>query len=164
MIVGTNMRDRNLLVLLWIFPIALSLHVFEEFAFPGGFKRWINVYKPRKLRSDFYYFAVNAAAIAGAVLIALIARRAVGLAVYLYSVALMAGNAASHLRGTIREKHYCPGTISGCLLLLPLLFVSCWYLLSASKLDPLWAIACVAVGVSVGFFVFAVDVRGRSRN
>ena len=61
------MRDRNILILLWSLPIALSLHVFEEFAFPGGLKQWIKDYKPRKPRSDFYYFIVNAAAIAGAV-------------------------------------------------------------------------------------------------
>src|SRR5438552_1033139 len=103
-----NMRDRSVLILLWSFPIALSLHVFEEFACPGGFKRWIEVHKPRKPRSDLYYFLVNAAAIAGAVIIALTASGVLGFCIYLYSVALMAGNASSHVCGTIQEKQYCP--------------------------------------------------------
>src|SRR6476619_4239631 len=102
------MRDRTTLLLLWSFPIALSLHVFEEFAFPGGLKNWIKDHKPRKLRSDFYYFIVNAAAIVGVIIIALKATDRLGFGIFLYCVAIMGGNSASHIRGTIQKRQYCP--------------------------------------------------------
>src|SRR5262245_51014131 len=114
------MRERNTLLLLWSLPIALSLHVFEEFALPGGFRQWIKTYQPGKLKSDFYYFIVNTVGIVAAIIIALKANDVLGFRIYLYSVAVMAGNAATHIRETIQRKRYCPDTVSGGLLLLPL--------------------------------------------
>jgi hypothetical protein len=40
---------------LWALPIALTLHVIEEFAFPGGFVRWIEVHNYRRLKTTRYY-------------------------------------------------------------------------------------------------------------
>ena len=153
------MCDRNVVVLLWSLPVALSLHVFEEFAFPGGLKQWIKDYKPRKPRSDFYYFIVNAAAIVGAVVIALKASGPVGFCVYLNSIAIMGGNAASHIRGTFQKKQYCPGSLSGACLLLPLLVISYWYFLGTGKVNLPSAIICFCLGFIVGFYVFGVDIR-----
>jgi hypothetical protein len=158
------MRDRNVILLLWSFPIALSLHVFEEFAFPGGLKQWIRAYKPRKPKSDFYYFVVNAAAIAAAIIIASKASDIVGVRIYLYFVAAMAGNAASHIRGTIQKKQYCPGTVSSGLLLLPLFVISFWYFLGVGKVDLPSALVCSCVGFVLGFCVFGMDIRKGDRN
>jgi len=150
-------------MLLWSFPIALSLHVFEEFAFPGGLRQWIRAYKPRKPKSDFYYFVVNAAAIAAAFIIALKASGISGNRIYLYFVAAMAGNAASHIRGTIQNRQYCPGTISSGLLLLPLFVISFWYLLGVGKVDLPSAIVCSCVGFVLGFYLFGMDIRKGDR-
>jgi hypothetical protein len=153
------MPDRTVTTLLWAFPAALSLHVFEEFALPGGFKQWIKTHKPRRLKSDRYYVAVNAAAIVGAAIIALTAAGMLGFRMYLYSVGIMAGNAASHLRGMIQAKQYCPGVVSGCLLLIPLLAAGYWYLPGRGRVDWPSAILCSCIGLAIGFYVFCVDIR-----
>src|SRR5436309_2734531 len=104
------MRDAITLILLWSLPIALSLHVFEEFAFPGGFRQWIKASSPRQPKSGFYYFIVNACGIVAAAVIAWKASGILGFRLYLYAVAIMGANAATHLRGTIQQRKYCPGT------------------------------------------------------
>jgi hypothetical protein len=98
------MQNAKIDVLLWALPVGLSLHVFEEFAVPGGFSQWINANSPRKPKSNFYYFLVNALGIVAAIIIALKAKDILGFRLYLYAVAIMAGNAATHIRGTIRNK------------------------------------------------------------
>ncbi len=158
------MRASNILILLWSLPIAISLHVFEEFAFPGGLREWIKAYKPKRLKSNFYYFIVNAAAIVVASIIALTANGSLGFRLFLYSVALMGGNGASHIRGAIQKKQYCPGTISACVLLLPLLVVSCWYFLKAGLVGLPRAVVFVGAGAFIGFYVFSVDIRKQDRN
>jgi hypothetical protein len=35
----------------WALPIAAAAHVFEEFAFPGGFKEWYARYRPETATS-----------------------------------------------------------------------------------------------------------------
>ncbi len=88
-------------LLLWSLPIAFSLHVVEEFAFPGGLKQWIQAYKPGKIRSDFYCFIVNAAAIVGAIIIAVKASGNSGFLIYLYR--LLAYPPARALELKLRE-------------------------------------------------------------
>jgi hypothetical protein len=157
------MRDRNILILLWSLPIALGLHVFEEFAFPGGFSQWIGACSPRQPKSNLYYFMVNALGIGAAIIIALKANDTLGFRIFLYSIALMAGNAASHIRGTIRKKQYCPGTVSAGLLLLPLFIVSHWYFVTTGLVALPSAIVCICAGMVIGFYVVGVDVRVTKR-
>ena len=157
------MREMNILILLWSLPIALSLHVFEEFVFPGGFSQWISASSPRKQKSDFYYFIVNASGIVAVAIIALKASDILGFRLYLYSAAFMGGNAATHIRGTIQKKKYCPGTVTGGLLLLPLCAIAYWYFVSAGKVDLPSALVCICAGVVMGSYVFGVDVRMTKR-
>ncbi len=153
------MRDTYTLLLLWLFPVAISLHVFEEFALPGGLKQWIQEYKPRKARSDFYYFIINAAAIVGATILAWRASGTLGFCIYLNSVAIMAGNAASHMLVTFQRKQYCPGSISGGLLLVPLCMASNWYFLREHKVNLPSAVICLCLGAFVGFYVFGLHFK-----
>jgi hypothetical protein len=158
------MRDSNILILLWALPIALSLHVFEEFAFPGGFSRWIRACSSRQPKSEFYYFIVNAVGIVAATLIALMATDILGYRMCLYAVAFIGGNAATHIRGTIQKKRYCPGTVSSALLLLPLCGISHWYFVSTGKVDLASAIICMGAGMVMGTCVFGVDVPMTKRS
>ncbi len=150
-------------ILLWSFPIGLSLHVFEEFGFPGGFRQWIKAYNPRKLKSNIFYFIENAVGILVVCIIALKATDILGYRIYLYCVAVMAGNAASHMLGTIQKKRYCPGTVSGVLLLLPLFVISYWYFLGTGKVDLASAAVCLCVGIFIGFYIIGVDIRKKDR-
>jgi hypothetical protein len=153
------MSGRNSIILLWSLPIAISLHVFEEFAFPGGLNRWIAVYKPGRPKNNFYYFIVNAAAIVATFILASRVSGVTGIRIYLGFVAVMAANAASHIRGTIQAKKYCPGTVSGGLLLIPLFLISWWYFLDAGTLDLANAILDLGIGVFLGFYVMGMDIR-----
>ena len=146
-------------VFLWVFPMALIIHVIEEFAFPGGFVRWIELYNHRGLRSSRYYFVINAAAIVGSVAIALLAKDPVGFWLYLYSVALLAGNAISHLRAALQEKKYCPGSVTGGLLLIPLSLLSSWQFIANAIVAWPFATLGIGMGLFVGFYVFPVDAR-----
>lgn len=146
-------------ILLWALPTALSLHVVEEFAVPGGFSRWIVLHNPQQVKSTTYYVVVNAAAILGSVAIALFARGPVGYWLYLYSVALMAGNSLSHLSASFRHGQYCPGSISAAVLLIPLLVAGSWLLIADGAVAIPWATLAIALGLTVGLYLFAVDVR-----
>ena len=157
------MRDTMLSALLWFLPLALALHVVEEFAFPGGLKRWITTYKPRKPKGNMYYVVINALGILYTLLIALSARDALGFSAYVAFAATMATNAVSHIRATIQNNEYCPGVISGTLCFLPLLPISAWYLLATGRLDWLSTVLNVAIGAFLGFVLFGVDVRKADR-
>ena len=128
------------------------------FIFPGGLAQWFKNYKPKKAKSDFYYFILNGAALVGALILAL-RPGVIGLYIYAGFVAVMAGNAVSHLRGAIQKRRYCPGIVSGGALLLPLFVVSYWYLLGVGKLDWQSVVVNVCVGVFLGFYMFSVDIR-----
>ncbi len=153
------MQDKNVILLLWALPVALSLHVLEEFALPGGLMQWIRDYKPKKRKRGLYYFILNATGIVGTVILAL-RPSVIDLKIYVAVVALMAANAVSHIRGTIQKRRYCPGTVSGGLLLLPLFAVSYWYLyLDTGKFDWLSAVVNVCFGIFFGFYLAGMDIR-----
>lgn len=153
------MQDKNTILLLWALPVALGLHVFEEFAFPGGLMQWCRDNKPKKSKHGLYFFFINAAGIVGSLMLALTPSDT-GLRIYVAIVAIMAANAVSHIRGTIQKRQYCPGTVSGGLLLLPLFAVSYWYLyLDTGKLDWLSAVVSVCIGIFYGFYVAGMDIR-----
>jgi hypothetical protein len=139
------------------------MHVIEEFGFPGGFIQWIELHKPRRLKSKVYYVAVNAGAIVGGIIIALTAKEARGFCVYLTVVAFMAGNAVSHIRASVQSHKYCPGSVTGGLLFLPMLVVSSWILLANDLVNWESAAVYVASGAFVSVFFFSVDVRRKDR-
>jgi hypothetical protein len=157
------MNMSNVSMLLWALPVAVCLHVIEEFAFPGGLIRWIELHKPRRLKRKLYYVAVNAAAIVGGVIIALTAKETIGFCVFLWFVAFMAGNALSHIRASVQSYKYCPGSVTGGLFFLPMLVVSSWILLANALINWQSAVLNIASGVFVGFFVFSIDVRQKDR-
>jgi len=157
------MHSSHIQILLWAFPIALSVHVFEEFAYPGGFIEWVKSNKPRRLKSTIYYVSINAAAILGAAVIALRAADIVGYSLFLYSMALMGGNAATHIRGSIQKRQYCPGSVTGALVLLPLLVVGTLQILDAGLVNLTLAVVCVGIGFFIGFFIFSADIRKQDR-
>ena len=153
------MSAAHLQVWLWAFPITNGLHVFEEFAWPGGLIRWIGTYNPRRLKRPRYYVVLNGAAILGAVLIAAFARNAAGYWLYLYSVALLAGNSLTHLRAAAQQRRYCPGSVTGAVLLVPLAIAGAWNFAAAGLVAAPFAAAGVAAGLAVGVLLFHVDAR-----
>lgn len=153
------MSSTGIRIFLWALPFALSAHVTEEFAFPGGFVRWIELYNHRRLKGTRYYVVLNGAAIIGSIANALLAKDSVGYWLYLYTVALLAGNAVSHLRAAFQQKKYCPGSVTGGLLLIPLLLLSSWQFITKVVIGWPFAVLGIGMGLLAGFYVFPVDAR-----
>ena len=107
----------------WIFSafvVAAVIHVFEEYAYPGGFSDWMRSLNPRFAPWITARFAViiNGLFLLLCVMGAVVASKSL---VFSLSVAsLLFFNGLIHLAGTIRAKRYAPGVISGILLYMPL--------------------------------------------
>jgi hypothetical protein len=153
------MMDKNIVILLWFLPLALSLHVIEEFAYPGGLRQWIRAYKPGRPKSTLYYFIANASILIGAYIIAFRAVDIFGFRIYLALVAIVGSNGISHIRGTLQKKQFCPGVFSSMVLYLPLTVLSFYYFLAQGKVDILSAVVCACIGVFIGYYVGGIDIR-----
>lgn len=150
---------RNISILLWLLPTVACLHVFEEFAFPGSLKGWIASYKPKRLKSNFYYFVANASIILGAFIIAIKAEDILGYRIYLFIIDVLGWNAFTHIRGTLQKKQYCPGIISGSLLCLPLMVLSNTYFVKTNSVDIYSALLFICIGLIIGFYIGSLDLR-----
>jgi len=150
-------------LILWLLPIALSVHVFEEFAYPGGSRDWIRIYKPNKPRANWYYVLANGPIILGAIIVALKANDMLGYRIYLFLVDVMGANAVSHIRGSFQQKQYCPGTISGSVLLLPLMILSNVYFFGNDQVDIISIALLICAGMLIGFYVGGIDIRSKDQ-
>ena len=170
------------MIWLWWAPLgAASLHVFEEFVYPGGFPSWDRAYRPavRGSMTPGFYVVVNA--------LFLIACAAVGLsgmpggaahfwgvriqsiippsrAVFAWLVwaALLLSNATFHLVGSIRTRHVSPGVRTGILLYAPLVAFGYWHFLRDARISLPGAALAAVVGGSFQFWAEVVD-HWRSR-
>ena len=153
--------DKTTIIFLWLLPAVTSLHVFEEFVFPGGLKTWIKLYKPRKPKSNQYYFVANASIILGAFIIAMKANDMLGFRIYLFLIGVLGWNALTHIRGTLQKRQYCPGVISGCLLTFPLMLASNFYFSFFLGVDIYSVIIFQFFSCIIGFYVGGMDIRKR---
>ena len=146
--------DRQTLVLAYLFPIAFTLHVVEEFLFPGKGEDWLRLYRPHfaPRYTDAYFAKINAIGFAGAALVPL------GLLDYrsgyslggifgnlVFASAILA-NACYHVCGSIQTKQYSPGTITSIALYAPLAIVFFLQMLRSGAVHWLVALVCLAIG------------------
>ncbi len=155
--------NTNIVLLLWLLPVALSLHVFEEFGFPGGLRTWIRTYKPAKPKGTWYYVLANAPIIIGSIIVAIKANDVLGYRIYLFLVDVMGANAVSHIRGSFQKKQYCPGTVSGSMLLLPLMVLANVYFVANSLLDVVSIVLLMGAGILLGYYVAGMDIRRKDK-
>ena len=149
--------DRRGLILAYLFPIAFTLHVIEEFVFPGNGEHWFRLYRPRfALRyTEAYFVKINAIGFAGAALVPL------GLLDYrsgyslggifgnlIFAAALLA-NAFYHVRGSIDTRQYSPGTITAVVLYVPIAIAFYAELLRTGAANWIVAIICLALGMQL---------------
>ena len=117
------MMDSNLLVnaLLWGPLVAASLHIFEEFVWPGGFLQWYLKYRenPKTVNRNFLLL-INAALLLALLTGAMAGRRERSVALLLTISALLFANGCWHIWASYKSRSYSPGTITGTLLYLPL--------------------------------------------
>jgi hypothetical protein len=105
----------------WSPLAAASLHVFEEFAWPGGFPRWYRTYRGNaKSVNRRFLVVINTGLLITLLEGAIAGRTPVGAALLLTFSAILFSNGCWHLWASYRSHSYSPGVISGVLVYLPL--------------------------------------------
>jgi hypothetical protein len=152
--------------LAWSLAGAASIHIFEEFVYPGGFKAWWCAYRPETAASvsNRFLIIINAALLAFSVSVALAvqAPRGNGVAAWLTLAALLFSNAVFHVIGAFQSKRYSPGMISGVVLYIPIAIYGFVLFLRSGQASPLTALAAAFIGGSYHFISFA-NHRRRTR-
>lgn len=145
-------------LLSWSLAGAASIHVIEEFAFPGGFKAWWCAYKPDIAASvsNRFLIIINGILIAFSVIVALaVSAPGNGVAAWLTLAALLFSNAIFHIIGAIQTRRYSPGMISGIVLYIPLAIYGFVYFLRSGQASMGTALIALAIGGSYHFISFA---------
>jgi len=106
----------------WLPLAAVSLHLIEEFVWPGGFAEWFRWYRPERASSVTrgFLFRINALFVAMAVLAGVLGFARYGVAIWLVVASIAATNGLFHLWAVARTGKYSPGVVTGCLVYLPL--------------------------------------------
>jgi len=136
--------------LYWAPLIAASLHMFEEFVFPGQFSKWYAKYKPEIKKSITVRFltVINVLLLLLCYNVGALAPGPIGAAAWLGVTALLAANGAWHLRGVVKTRTYSPGVLTGLLVYLPLLVYGYIYFLQSKQVSIPTAILVIAIGAS----------------
>ena len=151
----------------WAPLAAASLHIFEEFAWPGGFADWYRRYKPNRAKSltPGFMIIINGLLLilcydAGAAY-----SRSYGAVLWLAVAALLAGNAIWHIIGTVKTRSYSPGIVTGVALYLPMALFGFVRLLDQSKTTVSLAFIAAVVGGSYHWWSAALHQwRTRERS
>lgn len=143
--------------LTWTPLAAATLHVIEEFAWPGGFRSWYRDYRPEIARSlsATWLIGINALLLALCALIGRLGFTPRGAALFLTVIAVLFGNAIFHLRATIRMRRYSPGVITSIVLYVPLAIFGYFAVLDAGLATLQTAIVSAAMGSSYQFISMA---------
>ena len=114
---------------------AASLHIIEEFVYPGGFAAWDRQYWPDIAKSitPRFHIIINALLLALCLYVGVLGSRPAGVAAWLTVMALLFGNALWHMSGAIRTKSYSPGMVTGLLLYVPLTIYGYFRFLSSGQ-------------------------------
>lgn len=146
-------------LLAWSLAGAASIHIIEEFAFPGGFKAWWRAYMPNTAASvsNRFLIIINGILIAFSVTVALAMAtpEGNGVAAWLTLAALLFSNAIFHVIGAIRTRRYSPGMISGIVLYIPLAIYGFAHFLRSGQASTGTALLAFAIGGSYHFISFA---------
>ena len=151
--------------LYWLPAVCVTLHIIEEFVWPGGFLAWYRLYRPEFAVSLTVRFVVvvNALLLAFAVWIGFFGPTASrGVSAWLTLMAALACNAVFHVRGAILSRRYSPGMITGMLLYVPVCVWGYWVFLRGG-ISPSLALVSFAVGAAYQFWSASNHQRRSSR-
>ena len=137
-------------LLFWWPLAAATLHIVEEFGFPGGFAAWDRVYRSayRASITSRLHLVMNAMLILACVAVGSAGPTPHGVAAWLTLAALLASNAVFHLVGTIKTRSYSPGLVTGLLLYVPMAVVGYAHFLRTHEASTQTACAAAAIGGS----------------
>ena len=129
---------------------AASLHIVEEFVFPGGFAAWDRRYRPdfKNSITPRLHIVVNALLLIICFDTGAMIGRRLGAALWLLVAALLFSNALWHLRGAVKTRSYSPGMITGLLLYVPLTIYGYDHFVRSGRVTAVTALIAFAVGGS----------------
>jgi hypothetical protein len=152
-------------ILFWLLPLFVGLHIFEEFVYPGGFSLWYQNYKPSLAASitPRFLIIVNAILVLLTIIPIVIGTRPYGVALWLAIAAVLFGNSTFHIRGAFVSQKYSPGVVTSVLFYLPLSVVGFWFFISNGRASLGTALSSLVIGLSYQWFS-SYNHRRRSRN
>ncbi len=136
--------------LFWTPLIAASLHLLEEFVFPGHFSEWYIRYKPdiRKSATNRFLITINVLLLILCYDIGALGSSKLGIALWLGVMAMLAANGLWHLRGVVKTRSYSPGVLTGMLVYLPLAVYGYVLFLQSGQVSVLTTMISFAIGAS----------------
>lgn len=165
-LVDSNSSGRSMVSwIYWSLLAATSLHIFEEFVFPGGFVEWYRAYRPAvaaSLNANFLV-GINALLLCSAAAVGIWGSTPRGAASWLTIAALLFANAWFHIRGAFRTKRYSPGMLTAVTLYIPLAVYGYIHLVSTGKASIGTAISAAIIGGSYPFISAANHARRARR-
>lgn len=137
-------------ILFWWPMLAASLHIVEEFVFPGGFADWDRAYRPAYKPSitPRFHIMMNGLLLLACVAVGMAGATSRGVSGWLTLSALLASNAVFHLVGAVRTHRYSPGMVTGLLLYIPMAVYGFPHFLGTHQASAGTAIVAVAIGGS----------------
>ncbi len=139
----------------WAPLAAASLHIVEEFVWPGGFAAWDRAYRPAfaSTITPRFHIIINGLLLILCYDAGQLGPTPTGVALWLTVSALLAGNAIWHLVGAYKTRRYSPGMVTGLLLYLPLMVWGYVSFLHAGLASYATAIVAFVVGASYTLWV-----------
>lgn len=149
----------------WAPLLAACLHVFEEFAWPGGFPRWYRKYRgnARSVNGRFLVI-INAGLLITLFEGAVAGGTAIGVALLLTFSAILFSNGCWHLWATYKSNSYSPGVISGTLVYLPLAVFEYAGWISIGRASLRTAGMALLIGASYPLWSAAYHGHGHPKN
>src|ERR1700691_5276986 len=151
--------------LLWAPLAPACAHIFEEFAWPGGFMRWYREYRgPAASRiTPRFLVLINAALLIGCWDAAAATDTPVSRGFWLVMCAVEAANGCWHIWAAGRTHRYSPGVITGTLLYIPLAAYGFATYIGSGRVSLGAAAISAAIGGSYPAWSAVFHAAGRSR-
>jgi hypothetical protein len=152
--------------LFWAPLLAAGLHIFEEFAYPGGFVSWYRRYLPEHAArlTPMYLIGINLLLLFGCFQGAQLAFTDHGVALWLTMVSFLFFNALFHIAGAIKTRSYSPGITTAICLYLPISIYGFTRLVGTGKASAGTAMVAAIIGTTHEAYVYARNHLSKDNN
>lgn len=138
--------------LYWAPLAAASLHIVEEFVYPGGFAAWDRSYRPELSRTitGRFHLTINGLLLVACYDVWALRSGTMGGPLWLTVMALLFANAVWHLVGSVKSRTYSPGVVTGLMLYVPLTVYGYARFLRTGQVSvPTALLACAVGGLTI---------------
>ena len=134
---------------------AASLHIVEEFVFPGGFAAWDRRYRPdiRQSITARFHVIINGLLLVACYDVWALRSSPMGVGVWLTVTTLLFANAVWHVVSSARSRTYSPGMVTGVLLYVPLTLYGYGHFLRTEQASVPTAIIAFMIGASYQLWI-----------